>query len=70
MNFLNKFESFKNEKDENFFFCNFRIFKINSNLAVIKHRSSMSYSVIAKDRTKMEIIGKKERKKSFRARRY
>ena len=52
------------------FFCNFRIFKINSNLAVIKHRSSMSYSVIAKDRTKMEIIGKKERKKSFRARRY
>ena len=30
----------------------------------------MSYSVIAKDRTKMEIIGKKERKKSFRARRY
>ena len=30
----------------------------------------MSYSVIAKDITKMEIIGKKERKKSFRARRY
>ena len=43
--------------------CKFGIFKINSNLALGEHCLLQSVGVIVKERTKMEIIGKK--KKSF-----
>ena len=43
------------------FFCNFGIFKTNSSLAVKEHRFLQSFGVIAKERTKMEIIENKER---------
>ena len=60
-NWLHQIESFKNERSENIFFCNFGIFKIDSNLAVREHRLLQSFGVIVKDRIKMEIIEKKER---------
>ena len=59
-NWLHQFECFKNERRKHFF-CNFGIFKIDSNLAVREHRLLQSFGVIVKDRIKMEIIEKKER---------
>ena len=41
--------------------CKFGIFKINSNLALGEHRLLQSVGVIVKERTKMEIIGKKKK---------
>ena len=47
------------------FFCNFGIFKINSNLAVTEHLLLHSFGIIVKERTKMEIIEKKERNRGY-----
>ena len=49
----------KNEINEMIVFCNFGIFKTNSNLAVRGHRLFQIFAIIVKKRTKMEIIEKK-----------
>ena len=59
--FFYQFESFKNPRNEIIVFCNFGIFKINSNLSVREHFLLQSFSVIFIERTKVEIIENKER---------
>ena len=46
------------------FSCNFEIFKINPNVAVREHRLLQSFRVIVKEKTKMEVIEKEERKRA------
>ena len=43
------------------FFSNFAFFKINSNLPIRRHCLLQSFGIIVKERTKMEIMKRKER---------